>query len=1153
MGRSASSRRRLAALGRLAVGVGFALAVTTAAGGTVTASVGSPSAALHPAHRRRPRPHRSRHDKKGHPAKHAKKTTKVLSPVIRSFSAKPSFLTARGGTVNLLGHLARTSVCVISSTPPLAGLPKRQSCSGGTERLRVQVLANASSSLRRIVFHLKAINKTKSSLRNSLVRERAAPPTAGALVADPSSLASTGGTVTLSDTISRASSCEFSSSPGLTGLPKSEACRSGAVSLTLSIPAGASATAYDFTLVVHGPGGTISRQATARRQAAPAPSVGAVSASPGSLAYAGGTVSLSATVANASSCAYSVSPAIPGFSGATPCSGGSADLSVAIPANDTSTTLNYVFSLAANGPGGSATSSAPAEVSEAAAPPPTVGPVGVSAASLPATGGTESLSTTVANATTCTYSVSPPITGFSGSVPCSSGTASLSAPIPANSADSPVTYTFSLSAAGPGGTASSPSSATVTEAAAPPSAGTVQASTTSVGAGGGSVSLSTAVTNASSCTYSVSPSLSGFPQSVPCSTGTATVTATIPANTASSPVSYTFSLSASGPGGSTTSSGPATVTEAPSFPLTFSAAPAVEPPLVQYSTISCPSSSFCAAGDSNAGNVVIYDNSAWGAPDQLSTSKGIQALACASSSLCVASDGTDLWSYDGTSWQRGASPFSGGAPITDIACASGPFCMVADGSGTVYTTTDGSSWTSQASFPGGAYGLSCPSPSSCLALLGTQNSSFALYSWSPTGGWTSGASLSTAGEPSDFSCASSSLCVADVYDPMTTETSTYVYSGTSWAALSPTGAQLYDLSCAANGQCYGTGGAQSMPPELYAYSAGSWSAVSSSGNAPSGSISCVSASFCMSVNGATATSFDGVKWTGSNIGWTAQVTGIACPSGSFCMAVDNSGNYTTYNGTSWTTPSQLLSSVGLSSVSCTSSSFCVALGSSASHLYTWHGTSWTSSSVSLSSYQQGAVSCTATGSGAFCAAVAGENASVYNGTSWSTPAAIDPTNKNLTGVSCPTASYCVAVDSYGATMTYSSGTGWTAPTTIDPNASSYPGGGTEFVSCLAAGTCVVTGWDGYAEILQNGSWSSPSSLAGGSSLGGVSCNASANYCVVASFGSLYYVQEQSGSYELNPYPESAGPTGAQGAWEAASCWSSGCMLVSSANTSEEGT
>jgi hypothetical protein len=52
------------------------------------------------------------------------------------------------------------------------------------------------------------------------------------------------------------------------------------------------------------------------------------------------------------------------------------------------------------------------------------------------------------------------------------------------------------------------------------------------------------------------------------------------------------------------------------------------------------------------------------------------------------------------------------------------------------------------------------------------------------------------------------------------------------------------------------------------------------------------------------------------------------------------------------------------------------------------------------------------------------------GTSWSPATAIDP-GRELSTVSCPSASFCAAVD-YGPNVVTFNGTSWSKPSAIDP-------------------------------------------------------------------------------------------------------------------------
>ena len=82
--------------------------------------------------------------------------------------------------------------------------------------------------------------------------------------------------------------------------------------------------------------------------------------------------------------------------------------------------------------------------------------------------------------------------------------------------------------------------------------------------------------------------------------------------------------------------------------------------------------------------------------------------------------------------------------------------------------------------------------------------------------------------------------------------------------------------------------------------------------------------------------------------------------------------------------------------------------------------------------------------------------------SWSSAHNVDSTNK-LSSVSCPTASFCAAVDQQGNTLTYN-GTSWSAPTNVDSSPM-------DSVSCPTPSFCTALDFSGRA-LTYNGGWSS---------------------------------------------------------------------------------
>jgi hypothetical protein len=128
----------------------------------------------------------------------------------------------------------------------------------------------------------------------------------------------------------------------------------------------------------------------------------------------------------------------------------------------------------------------------------------------------------------------------------------------------------------------------------------------------------------------------------------------------------------------------------------------------------------------------------------------------------------------------------------------------------------------------------------------------------------------------------------------------------------------------------------------------------------------------------------------------------------------------------------------------------------------------------------------------FCMAVdeSGNNALTWNGTSWSRPASIDPGGDRveLTSVSCPTTSFCVAVDTLGRILSWN-GRRWSAPRAADPH-----GAGLESVSCPTARFCVAVDGNGNGLTWNGWSWSRPRRIDdSGAGVQSVSC-ASARFC-----------------------------------------------------------
>ena len=124
------------------------------------------------------------------------------------------------------------------------------------------------------------------------------------------------------------------------------------------------------------------------------------------------------------------------------------------------------------------------------------------------------------------------------------------------------------------------------------------------------------------------------------------------------------------------------------------------------------------------------------------------------------------------------------------------------------------------------------------------------------------------------------------------------------------------------------------------------------------------------------------------------------------------------------------------------------------------------------------------------------SAHTHPGLTWSAPVSIDSTGGALSGISCSTAKFCIAVDSKGNAATYSHGR-WSAFTAV-----AGPGNDFTSVSCASKTFCAAVGTDSagddtdLAVIYDHGTWSSNTSdtIYPGETLASVSCAKNTTFC-----------------------------------------------------------
>ncbi len=332
------------------------------------------------------------------------------------------------------------------------------------------------------------------------------------------------------------------------------------------------------------------------------------------------------------------------------------------------------------------------------------------------------------------------------------------------------------------------------------------------------------------------------------------------------------------------------------------------------------------------------------------------------------------------------------------------------------------------------------------------------------------------------SCTSSSFCMA-----MDVTGGARVYNGSTWSAPTAAGADLTLVSCTSSSFCVATGGTGQMA----VYNGSTWTAPSLIGLSQPSSISCASESFCMavgSVNGGPgfAVAYDGSSWgapTEIASGYNDPgASSVSCGSPTFCVAVGgNPGNEETYSNGTWSsTP------IGnFSSVSCHSNSFCIAT-SPGGETVRYNGSTWSGAGHAAEGIGPGTVSCPTE---SFCM-TAGDDASSYDGSVWTSPVALG--SGSLDSVSCSSPSLCTAVDAHGRVLTYD-GSEWRPP---EPIAAEAEGSLTSISCPAAAGFCAAVGGrqHGYALTYDGAEWDVPTDVDDEGTMRSISC-VSASFCV----------------------------------------------------------
>lgn len=275
--------------------------------------------------------------------------------------------------------------------------------------------------------------------------------------------------------------------------------------------------------------------------------------------------------------------------------------------------------------------------------------------------------------------------------------------------------------------------------------------------------------------------------------------------------------------------------------------------------------------------------------------------------------------------------------------------------------------------------------------------------------------------------------------------------------------------------------------------------------------------------------------------WPGRLLGVSCAIATCLLAAP------AHAAVSWSRPTEIIGNQEALSVqnalSCASTSFCVFVASSDQGMngavITYNGHRWSRASrVDPAGNGLSSVSCPSV---SFCVAVdGGVNALTYDGHSWSAPVNIDTAgiNPGLVSVSCTSSSFCMAVDDQGNAIAYD-GHAWSTPTAVGPPSTHF-----WQVSCGSPSLCVATEYEsGRVFMYRSGRWTSATI---GASVYGVSC-ASSSFCVAIDNANQSRVITYHGGGWGKPRPIDPRYGGLQGL-NAISCTSASfCVATASAD------
>jgi len=516
-------------------------------------------------------------------------------------------------------------------------------------------------------------------------------------------------------------------------------------------------------------------------------------------------------------------------------------------------------------------------------------------------------------------------------------------------------------------------------------------------------------------------------------------------------------------------------------------------------------------------------------------------VACPTASSCYAvgsfgvgdSGAALVEHWNGTEWSIMSVPDGGNVTFAAVSCASDTRCF-AIGSGpasdrSVIERWNGIAWAAVANpAPSLLLAVTCGSETECLAVgvTGTTIETTIVEQWNGST-WSVVASPSVAdaqaSELHAVSCASADNCfaVGNAFNGITPRTLTEHWDGSSWsivASPTPAGGGLVSLdgvSCPGDTSCYATGSDQGAAGDATIsslnehWNGSAWSIIPGGTNIEVSNLTCWSDTNCFGVGISNANPkgvrhgviqhWNGTAWSISTIPAVTPASnflnGIACASSSTCFAVGAGGGSLNEigiiergNGSSWSQVTQSFNPAPpnstLSAMACPSATTCFGVGQYTNRAGTVvtlversAGAGVTivpsPSRAGVPQSELAGISCVSASS---CVAVGSSGLSPvrtlveqWNGAKWAAVSSANHSIKSpyvnlLNGVACTTADNCFAVGTYNegsingtfdTLIEHWDGKVWSLVSS--PNRSTFGLNTLEDVSCPSASSCFAVG------------------------------------------------------------------------------------------------